>query len=76
MRVIVAVAALTLSLVGCSTNSQPASPSATDAWHVVPLNPPLNPANSPEGRAILLNEQTGDTWLYSSDQRWHQMMRN
>ncbi len=70
MRVNVAVVALTLCLVGCAS-THPTGPSpATATWRVVPLS-----TNTfPERCAILVNEQTGDTWIYSSDQ-WNELKR-
>ena len=60
MRLIVAVAGLLLFMGGC-TNTQPSGPLTTPgSWRVVPLN-----TNSSQDRcAILVNEQTGETWIY------------
>lgn len=62
MRLTIALATLMLSLAGCAGNS------ATERhpkgqWRVIPLNPAQN-TNYPDRTAILVNERTGDTWIY------------
>ena len=52
-------------------STQPdALPSAAGPWRVVPLNT----NNFPHFAAILLNEQTGDTWIYRPDE-WRRITR-
>ncbi len=71
MRVIVVVAASMLLLVGCTTTSPAARPAATAPaaavtfWRVVPVNP------SP----MLVNEQTGETWVYNGANQWSPVYR-
>lgn len=83
MRVTVPVASLALFLSGCTSTSPTTSippttssqsiapPPATGAWRVVPLNT----TDFPQRAAILVNEQTGDTWIYNPDQ-WVPLKRN
>lgn len=73
MRVIVALAASALLLVGCANTPPSASPTPKGSWRVVPLNPP---SNFPDRCAILVNEQTGDTWIYNSADQWTPVKRN
>src|SRR4051812_22114440 len=72
MRVIVAVAASMLLLVGCTNTRPNTPPTSTGSWRVVPLN---SCNTFPERCAILVNEQTGDTWIYSAD-HWTPVKRN
>ena len=76
MRSIVAAAigALALmSLAGCSgTQNLAPEPAATSPWRVVPLHPRENSQDAP---AILVNEQTGDTWFFQPPQHWIPVIR-
>jgi ABC-type uncharacterized transport system auxiliary subunit len=83
MRVIILVAAVTLFLSGCTgtppttsikpaPSTQPlAPPPATGSWRVIPLNT----TTFPHRAAILVNEQTGETWIYNPDQ-WVPLTRH
>ena len=72
MRVRVTVAAFTLWLVGCTNTAPTQSPTPVGSWRVVPLNPT---SNFPDRCAILVNEQTGDTWIYNGADQWTPVKR-
>jgi len=74
MRVIVAAAAFTMLLGGCANTPPTASPTPMAGWRVIPLNPSTN---FPDRIAILVNEQTGDTWTYNAaSNEWNPLKRN
>jgi hypothetical protein len=69
MRVVVAFAAFASLLVGCTSTVKTDAPDSANPWHVVPL---AMSGTVPDRPAILVNEQTGETWIYelSSNQWW------
>ncbi len=69
MRLLILFAAIFLSLTGCISSHRSGSQPATGVWRVVPLN-----TNSPDRPAILVNEETGDTWMYTSGS-WNPIQR-
>ncbi|HEV2296350.1 MAG TPA: hypothetical protein VGR35_21080 [Tepidisphaeraceae bacterium] len=72
MRLVVALATLALLLAGCVGRAT-TEPHADGHWRVIPLNPDHN---FPSRAAILLNGQTGDTWIYSGADQWTPVTRN
>jgi hypothetical protein len=75
MRIGLSLALLGLSLVGCHDSLQEPSHSAEAAapWRVIPLT---GTANYPDRCAILVNQKTGDTWIYNSSDQWTPLKRN
>ena len=71
MRVVVTAAALAL-LAGCASTPPTQSPAHTGSWRVVPLS---GASNFPDRCALLVNEQTGDTWVYNSADQWTPVKR-
>lgn len=80
-RVLIPLTLLSLAT-GCATRtaSTPTNPTPSpNAWRVIPLASDTVP-NDPNAhaRAILLNNQTGETWMSADNgsPQWNKMSRN
>lgn len=76
MRFLILPAALVAAAAACALRAEPtpqplAAPSAV-RWTVVPLVPSVNSNTS---QAILLDSQTGETWVLNNGNSWSKMGR-